>query len=75
MLNNTIFLILIIFIIFVFIQIYFYSTIYKKNNHLIKDIELFTNKLIYIDNKNDYILDDKSIEILLEDYNKLKNNI
>ena len=75
MLNNTIIIIFILFILFLGIQIYFYSTIYKKNNDYIKNIELFSNKLLYIDNKNEYILDDRSIEILLEDYNKLKNNI
>jgi predicted PurR-regulated permease PerM len=75
MLNNTIIIIFILFFIFVGIQIYFYSKVYKKNNDIIQNIELFNNKLLHIDNKNEYILDDESIEILLEDYNKLKNNI
>jgi predicted PurR-regulated permease PerM len=72
--NNLFIIILILFIVFIFIQIYFYSNIFKKNNNLINDMEKFENTLIDINNKN-YILDDNSIEFLLDDYNNLKNNI
>jgi hypothetical protein len=56
-------------------QIYFYSNIYKKNENMIKKVESFQSTIVNIDNNKDYLLDDASIEILLEDYNKLKNNI
>ena len=42
---------------------------------MIKKVESFQSTLINIDNNKDYLLDDDSIEILLEDYHKLKNNI
>jgi hypothetical protein len=42
---------------------------------MIKKVESFQSTIINIDNNKDYLLDDASIEILLEDYNKLKNNI
>lgn len=69
--------IFILFIIFILIQIYFYYTILKKNNQKIANIESFTDSLNNINqNQNqDYILDDQSVEILLDDYNKLKNNV
>jgi hypothetical protein len=38
-----------------------------------KNISVFQSKLENID--TNYILDDKSIELLLEDYNILKNNL
>ena len=68
-------LILIIFVIFISIQVYFYNIKYKKNYTLIKNVESFENTLVNIDNNEQYLLDDKSLEILLEDYNNLKNNI
>lgn len=68
-------LILIIFVIFLVVQIYFYNIKYKKNDQLIKNVESFENTLVNIDSNEKYLLDDKSLEILLEDYNKLKNNI
>ena len=42
---------------------------------MIKKVESFQSTIVNIDNNKDYLLDDASIEILLEDYNKLKNNI
>ena len=76
MININLFsIIIIIFILFIIFQIYFYSNIYKKNQNLIKKIENFQSTLTNINNNNDYILDDHSMEILLEDYNKLKDNI
>ena len=68
-------LILVIFVIFIAIQVYFYNIKYKKNNTLIKNVESFENTLVNIDSNEKYLLDDKSLEILLEDYNNLKNNI
>ena len=72
---RTYLLILIIFVIFISIQVYFYNIKYKKNYTLIKNVESFQNTLVNIDNNEQYLLDDKSLEILLEDYNNLKNNI
>jgi uncharacterized protein YxeA len=68
-------LILVIFVIFIALQVYFYNIKYKKNNILIKNVESFENTLVNIDSNEQYLLDDKSLEILLEDYNKLKNNL
>jgi len=68
-------LILIIFVIFISIQVYFYNIKYKKNDTLIKNVESFENTLVNIDSNEQYLLDDKSLEILLGDYNNLKNNI
>lgn len=70
MFKINLFFILLIFLLFIIFQIYFYSKIYKKNDNLIKKIESFQTTLTDINDK--YTLDDKSIEILLEDYNKLK---
>ena len=76
MFNPYIFFIIItLFIAFILYQVYFYRFIYKKNEKFIKKIESFKNTLHNIDSNNEYILDDASIEILLEDYNKLKNNV
>ena len=72
---NLFFIIIILFLLFMIYQIYFYSNIYKKNENMIKKVESFQSTIINIDNNKDYLLDDASIEILLEDYNKLKNNI
>ena len=66
---------IILFIVFIIYQIYFYSTIYKKNEDILKKVESFQSTLTDIDKKKNYLLDDASIELLLEDYNKLKNNI
>ena len=68
-------LILIIFVIFIGFQVYFYNIKYKKNDTLIKNVESFENTLVNIDSNEQYLLDDKSLEILLGDYNNLKNNI
>ena len=68
-------LIFVIFVIFIAVQVYFYNIKYKKNDTLIKNVESFENTLVNIDSNEQYLLDDKSLEILLEDYNKLKNNI
>ena len=68
-------LILVIFVIFICFQVYFYNIKYNKNNTLIKNVESFENTLVNIDSNEQYLLDDKSLEILLEDYNNLKNNI
>lgn len=68
-------LILVIFVIFISIQVYFYNIKYKKNDILIKNVESFENTLVNIDSNEQYLLDDKSLEILLGDYNNLKNNI
>jgi hypothetical protein len=68
-------IIFIIFLLFVLLQIYFYSVKYKKNNVLIKKIESFENTLETMEQKTDYVLDDSSIELLLEDYNKIKKDI
>ena len=71
----TYFIILTLFLLLIIYQIYFYSGIYKTNKELIYKIENFQSTLENIDNKNNYTLDDKSIELLLDDYNKLKNNL
>ncbi len=68
-------LVFIIFFIFVAFQVYFYNIKYVKNDKLIKNVESFENTLVNINNNEKYLLDDKSLEILLEDYNKLKNNV
>ena len=64
-----------LFILFILYQIYFYSSIYNKNNNTIKKFESFQNTLTNIDANKEYKLDDKSLELLLDDYNKIKNNI
>ena len=71
---NLFIIILTIFLLFIIFQIYFYSKKILKNDNLIKKIESFESTLTHLDSKKDYLLDDNSIEILLEDYNKLKNN-
>jgi cell division protein FtsL len=71
---NLYIIILVIFLLFIFYQIYFYREKYIENNKLIKKIENFESTLKNINHKKDYLLDDKSIEILLEDYNQLKKN-
>ena len=77
MININLFsIIIILFILFIIFQIYFYSNSYKKNQNLIKKIESFQSTLTNIkNNNNEYILDDNSMEILLEDYNNLKTNM
>ena len=66
-------IILIIFLIFIAVQVYYYLTIYKKNEKTIKKIESFQASLTDIE-KNKYTLDDSSLELLLEEYNNLQNN-
>ena len=66
-------IIFIIFLIFIAVQVYYYLNIYKKNENNIKKIESFQASVTDIE-KNKYMLDDSSLELLLEEYNKLKNN-
>ena len=66
-------IIFIIFLIFIAVQVYYYLNIYKKNEKTIKKIESFQDSLTDIE-KNKYTLDDSSLELLLEEYNNLKNN-
>ena len=73
--SNLFLITVILFIIFIIYQVYFYSSVYKNNEDIIKKVESFQSTLLEIDNKKDYLLDDSSIELLLDDYNKLKNNI
>jgi len=70
MFKKVLICVFVIFIIFIAYQIYEYSKKYEKNNRLIKKIESFQTT---ITDKN-YVLDDMSIERLLDDYNNLKNN-
>ena len=75
MLNFNIFLIIfVLFIIFILFQIYFYYKRYHANQNQINKIENFKNTLLNIESEKDYLLDDTSVERLLEDYNNLKNN-
>ena len=62
--TNLYLIVLILFVLFIIYQIYFYSNIYKKNEDIIKKVERFQSTLLDIDKNNDYLLDDKSIEIL-----------
>ena len=74
MINYKIFFIIfILFLIFIFIQLYYYIKLYTKNNNKIKKIESFDNTLKNIDvlSNKEYILDDNSLNKLLDDYNKL----
>ena len=78
------FIIFIIFIIYVLIQIYYYAEKYIKNNHNYEDnsknhnnevdskIESFESNSINAYTQNQYHLEDASLEILLDDYEKLK---
>jgi hypothetical protein len=73
MFNTKVFLIILsIFVLFCAIQIYFYYQTYVKKQEQIKKIESFENTLVDISNKQDYILDDKSLENLLDDYENFK---
>jgi len=73
MFNMKIFLIiLLIFVLFCAIQIYFYYQQYIKKQEQIKKIESFENTLVDINNKDNYVLDDKSLENLLHDYENFK---
>jgi cell division protein FtsL len=74
MFNYTLFfLILFIFLILILVQVYFYSYKYVKNQEHIQKIESFSNTLTSLNkSNNEFILDDSSMEKLLEDYNKLK---
>ncbi len=67
-------IIFVIFIIFTCIQIYFYMNKYNENQLKMTNINNFENRLMNIDNditKKEYILDDKTLEQLLEHYNNL----
>ena len=58
---STLFLItLILFVLFIIYQIYFYSSIYKKNEDTLKKVESFQSTLLEIDTHTDYLLDDSS---------------
>jgi septation ring formation regulator EzrA len=72
---NFFYVVLIFFLLFIFIQIYFYGNILKKNEEKITNMESFKNSLSNLNTQNEYILDDTSIKIILEDYNKLKNSL
>ena len=72
---NFFYIVLIIFLLFIFIQTYFYGNILKKNEEKIVNMESFKNSLNDLNTKGEYILDDTSIKIILEDYNKLKNSL
>ena len=50
-------------------------SLYKKNEDTLKKVESFQSTLLEIDTHTDYLLDDSSIELLLEDYNKLKRGV
>jgi hypothetical protein len=71
---NIFIIIIVLFLLFILFQVYLYNTEYHKKNKLITKIENFETSLENID-KKEYLLDDSSIKILLEDYNNLKNNI
>ena len=80
MLNINVFLIILfIFLLFIIFQVYFYSNIYRTNDIKIKEMERFQSTLSSIEsnieNNTDYLLDDTSIELLLSDYNQLKNTL
>lgn len=70
---NLYFIIIILFLVFIIFQIYFYNSKYKKNENVLNKIENFQSTLKNLN--KEYVLDDKSLERLLEDYNKLKNDI
>jgi hypothetical protein len=55
-------------------QVFYYNKIFNKNNIKIQKMENFSNTLNILNNQKEYILDDKSLENLLDDYNNLKNN-
>ena len=75
MFNTKIFMvILLIFLFFCMIQIYFYYQSYIKKQNKIKNIESFENTLININNNKDYILDDASLQKILNDYDNLNIN-
>lgn len=69
---NNVLIILLFFLLFIIIQIYFYKNKYNQNNDLIKNIESFETKLKVIDTSN-IMLKDVSIELLLDQFNKLNN--
>jgi hypothetical protein len=64
---------LLIFFLLVIIQIYYYKKKSDKNELLLKNIEAFESKLKNID-KKDILLEDTSIEHIIEQYNEIKNN-
>lgn len=68
-------IILFVFLVFIIFQVYFYSKMYNKNDKLLKKIESFENTLTNIKKNNEYVLDDSSLEILLEDYKEIKSHI
>lgn len=63
-------LIIFLLLIFILIQVFFYNKKIMKNEENIKKIESFEADVIKINN-NKYILDDNSMKILLDDYQKL----
>ena len=67
-------IIFILFIIFICIQLYYYTHVYYKNQNKLNKIENYENELKYIDRlstKKDYVLDEKTLDNLLKDYNNL----
>jgi hypothetical protein len=75
MINYKIFtIIFIIFMVFIFIQLYYYLQLQQKNDNKIEKIEKFQNTLKHLDSLStkEYILDDNSLNKLLEEYNTLK---
>jgi hypothetical protein len=71
---NIFIIVFIVLITFILFQILYYNNIFNKNYNKIEKIDNFTNKLDRIDHKTDYILDDSSLNNLLQEYNNLNNN-
>lgn len=71
---NIFIIVFIVLITFVLFQILYYNNIFNKNYNKIEKIDNFTNKLDRIHHKTDYILDDSSLNNLLQEYNNLNNN-
>ena len=71
---NLFIIIFILFTLFMIFQVFYYNKIFNKNNIKIQKMENFSNTLNILNNQKEYILDDKSLENLLDDYNNLKNN-
>lgn len=69
------FILFLIFICFCVLQIYFYNTKYHKNKKWMKKVESFENTVKNIhESSHAYILDDNSLETLLNDYEELKKS-
>jgi hypothetical protein len=68
------FIILLLFLLFASIQIYFYKYKFNNNIKIITKIESFESSLKNINNQNEFFLNDQSLNLLLDDYNKLKES-